>query len=185
MREVFFAGRLTPEKGVRDLIRAMSLVHGDWQLTVAGDGEERGPCEALAADLGISKKVGFVGWLGPEAVSHCMDLCTCVAVPSLWPEPFGRTGPEAFAHGKPVVAYRVGGIPSWLDHGKTGYLVAPGDVEGLANAIGQLLDQPGQRHELGENARQMAFSRWSLHAHIAELVAIFSQVTGIRCGNGE
>ncbi len=174
-RTVFFAGRLTPEKGLRQLVQAMSLVQGDWQLVVAGDGEEQGPCKALARDLGIGDRVTFAGWLGRDAVAEQLDTCACVVVPSLWPEPFGRTGPETFAHGKPVVAYDVGGIASWLEHGRNGLLVPPGNVSMLGNSISALLEHPELRDEMGERAREMVMERWSRNAHVAQLDAILTE----------
>ncbi len=174
-RTVFFAGRLTPEKGLRQLVQAMSLVQGDWQLVVAGDGEEEGPCKALAQDLGIGDRVTFAGWLGRDAVAEQLEFCACVVVPSLWPEPFGRTGPETFAHGKPVVAYDVGGIASWLEHGRNGLLVPPGNVSMLGNSISVLLEHPELRDEMGQRAREMVMERWSRNAHVAQLDAILAE----------
>ncbi|HEV3331393.1 MAG TPA: glycosyltransferase, partial [Bryobacteraceae bacterium] len=93
-----------------------------------------------------------------------------LAVPSLWPEPFGLVGIEAGAWGVPAVGYAVGGIPDWLIPGETGEL-APGDpptVAGLADAIVRALESAAHHAELQRGARQLA-RRFTLEAHLTKL----------------
>ncbi len=172
---VLFAARLTPEKGLAHLILALSQVLYDWQLVVAGDGGERQRCQVLAQQLGVADRVRFVGWLNPSEMSSMLQSCGCVAVPSLWPEPFGRLGPEAFLHGRPVVAFGVGGIADWLEDGVSGYLVESGDVAGFARALESLLGSPALRHQMGRQARHRAVEKWSTQSHIARLLATFTE----------
>ena len=173
---VLFAGRLIPEKGLRCLIEALALIEDDWLLVVAGDGAERGPCEHLVAQLGVSERVQFAGWLNPSEMAAALRTCAVVALPSLWPEPFGRLGPEAFLAARPVVAFAVGGIPDWLEDGVSGFLVRPGDVEELARRIEMLLRSPDLRARMGAQARSMALSRWNASSHVERLVSTFERV---------
>lgn len=172
-RSILFAGRLVPEKGLRHLIGALARVETDWQLVVAGDGPEREPCHTLAGELGVARKVQFMGWLNGSQMAATLQASACVAVPSLWPEPFGRLGPEAFLHGRPVAAFAVGGIPDWLEDGESGYLVTPGDIEGLGQALRSLLDYRALRSQMGKRARRRALSAWNAGAHIERLVSAF------------
>jgi len=173
-RTILFAGRLTPEKGLACLIQALSRVTCDWQLLVGGDGLERQRCETLVEQLTIADRVHFAGWLSPAEMSVHLQACACVAVPSLWPEPFGRLGPEAFLHGRPVVAFAVGGVPDWLEDGVTGYLVDSGDVIGLARFLERLLNSSTLCHQMGQQARRKAIGDWSAQSHIDELLGAFS-----------
>jgi glycosyltransferase involved in cell wall biosynthesis len=170
---VLYAGRLTSEKGIGHLIQALASVPGRWRLLVAGDGPERGPSEALAQQLGVADRIEFLGWLDHHEMSECYQQCTVVGFPSLWPEPFGRVGPEAYVHGKPVVAYATGGVPDWLVDGETGYLVAPGDVAQLGQRLRQLLETPALCRQMGEQARRAALSQWTAERHITQLVQVF------------
>ena len=68
----------------------------------------------------------------------------------------GRVLVEAMAAGKPVVASRVGGIPDLVKHGENGFLVEPGDAEGLSQAILTLLNDELMRSEFGKNGRAIA-----------------------------
>jgi glycosyltransferase involved in cell wall biosynthesis len=169
-RKILFAGRLVPEKGLQYLIRALARVNGAWQLVVAGEGQDRDCCEKLAAGLGVSDRIQFLGWLDSSEMTMCLQECAFVAVPSLWPEPFGRLGPEACMHSRPVVAFAVGGIPDWLDHGRTGLLVPPGDIAGLVSAIQSLLDSPPMRRQMGQEANQKAKTQWLAADHIGQVL---------------
>jgi glycosyltransferase involved in cell wall biosynthesis len=164
-----------PEKGLHCLIQALARTETDWQLVVAGDGEARAPCQALAEELGVADRVRFAGWLSPEQMADVLQGCACVAVPSLWPEPFGRVGPEAFLHGRPVVAFAVGGIPDWLDDGMSGYLVRPDDIEGLGRALERLIEDPDLRRQMGQYARQKALATWDAGAHAGRLLSAFER----------
>jgi glycosyltransferase involved in cell wall biosynthesis len=133
---VLYAGRLSPEKGILELIRAADGI----SLVVAGDGPLRGQ---------VPQALGFVSH---EALAELYDRSAIVACPS-WREGFGMACAEAMAHGRPVVATSVGGFLDLVDDGETGLLVAPGDVDGLRVALRRLLDDPELRVRMGEAGR--------------------------------
>jgi glycosyltransferase involved in cell wall biosynthesis len=172
---VLYAGRLTAEKGIAHLIQALAAVPMEWRLLVAGDGPERKPGEALARKLGVADRIEFLGWLDNQDLARRYRQCTLVAVPSLWPEPFGRVGPEASIHGKPVVAYATGGIADWLTDGQTGYLVAPGNIARLRERLQQLLESPGLCRQMGDLARRTAKQQWAADSHIEQLLCVFEE----------
>jgi glycosyltransferase involved in cell wall biosynthesis len=74
-------------------------------------------------------------------------------LPSRWAEPFGYVGIEAFARARTVVAYDVGGVRAWLDDGRNGIAVSPGDERALGDAIAALLDDDARRTQLARRAR--------------------------------
>lgn len=170
---ILFAGRITPEKGLRHLIQALAPVRNDWQLFVAGDGPDRNACERLAKQLDVRERVHFAGWMASAEMKVLYQRCAFVVVPSLWPEPYGRVGPEAFFHGRPTVAYAVGGIPDWLEDGETGYLATPGNVESLRRAIVRLIEDPDKREHMGRTAQKLTSMRWSAETHVERLLAGF------------
>ena len=174
---VLFAGRIVEEKGLVDLIRALATVLPPWSLEVAGDGPGRAEAEVLAARFGVADRVHFRGWLAPREMYRALEGCDIVAVPSKWPEPFGRIGAEAARHGRPVVAYDVGGISDWCDDGSTGHLVASGDIEWLGSSLEHLLDEPNSRRIMGLNAWHRAETDWSEQRHIERLLADVGPVT--------
>jgi glycosyltransferase involved in cell wall biosynthesis len=164
---VLYAGRLTPNKGLGTLLEAMRSVDG--RLDVVGGGWWRDGAVALAGKLGVADRVEFHGWQPAEAVDGFYRRASVVSVPSHWPEPFGMVGPEALAHGRPVVASDTGGIPEWLDHARTGYLVPAGDAERLADGLRALLADSELCRRMGETGAAQVRERYSPAAHVAAL----------------
>jgi glycosyltransferase involved in cell wall biosynthesis len=175
--QILFVGRLVEVKGVHYLIRAMpkaaARLGRPLKLTIAGDGPQRVRLQALASQLQL--KIDFTGWVGTEEKLTLMGQADVLAVPSLWPEPFGLVGIEAGRLGLPAVGYAVGGIPDWLISGESGQL-APGDppsVDGLADAIVKALADGEHYRKLCHGAWRMA-RQFTLESHIAELQAILA-----------
>ena len=128
-------------------------------------GRRSGPPPPRDPDLSIH----FVGWASRAALHGLIDESDLLAVPSLWPEPFGMIGLEAGRLGVPTAAFDVGGIGDWLQHGVNGML-APGSSatsEGLAAAISGCLD-PAAYPALSAGAIAAA-RRFTMDAHLDRL----------------
>ena len=82
---------------------------------------------------------------------------------------------EALAHGAAVVCTPVGALPELIEHERTGLIVKPGDVEGLASALGRLIDDPELRQRLGENGRALHRTRLAIEICAERLVAIWTE----------
>jgi glycosyltransferase involved in cell wall biosynthesis len=145
-----YAGRLSPEKGVAVLLRALALLDAHAPglrpiLSVAGDGPERTALERDAARLLPAGRVVFLGQLDRDALSRCLrDADVCVQ-PSLT-EGFSKAWLDAMAHGLPVIASEVGAARAVIGAaGERGLLVPPGDPAALALALARLLaPTPGE-----------------------------------------
>jgi glycosyltransferase involved in cell wall biosynthesis len=149
------------------------------RLTIAGTGPEQPLLEHLARTLHLN--VHFNGWVDDEQRRQLLRESDLLAVPSLWPEPFGLAGPEAASMGVPSVAYASGGIPEWLVAGVSGEL-APADpptVSGLAAAIVRALGDPAHHRRLRAGARSMA-QTFALSEHVTALERILETAAG-RC----
>lgn len=167
-RRVVFAGRIVTPKGVATLVRAAREVEGEF--VICGDGWQLPAMRKLVRRLGLEDRVRFTGWLEPEALAQELADASLVAVPSLWPEPFGLVGIEAFAAGRPAVASATGGIGDWLQDGVSGSMVPAGDVSALAAALEQLLADPERQRVMGEAGRRAVAARFSIERHLAALL---------------
>ncbi len=172
-RRVVFAGRLVASKGAATLLHAARGL--DAEIVLCGDGVELEPLRRLAARLGIGARVCFRGWLSPDELARELAEAALVAVPSLWPEPFGLVGIEGFAAGRPAVGSDTGGIPEWLEDGRSGFTVPAGDAQALAEALGRLLDDPERRREMGEAGRAAVAQRYSRRNHLDAVLGAYSE----------
>ena len=174
---ILFLGRLTDLKGGAHLIaavaRASAAMGRRLSLVVAGTGPEENEWRALAERLRVPAE--FPGYVDGARRTALLREADVIAVPSLWPEPFGLTGIEAGCAGVPSVAYAVGGIPDWLTPGVSGEL-APGDpptVEGFAEALARALGGPEHRARLARGAWETA-RRFSMAHHLGQLVPVLA-----------
>jgi glycosyltransferase involved in cell wall biosynthesis len=135
--EILYAGRLSPEKGVRELVAAAEGM----QLVVVGDGPLR------------DEVPGALGFKPHDELERYYERAAVVACPSRR-EGFGVVCAEAMAHGRPVVAGDVGGLRDLVAHEETGLLVPPGDVEALRAALRRLLDDEELRRRYGQAGRE-------------------------------
>jgi len=133
---VLYAGRLSAEKGIGELVEATRGM----RLVVAGDG----PLRALVPDA--------LGFVSHDELERLYDRAAVVVLPS-YREGLPLCVLEAMAHGRPVVATAVGGIPQLVEDGRTGLLVEPGDAEALRSALERLLSDPELRRRMGRAAR--------------------------------
>ena len=125
------------------------------------------------ADISIH----FHGWVTGNALQRFFLQSHLLVVPSLWPEPFGKVGPEAGTYGIPVAAFAVGGIEEWLIPGVTGVLASgnPPTAAGLADAIiGCTLDTAVHAHLCA--GALASVERFRLEAHVGSLIALFQKV---------
>ncbi|SFU12526.1 glycosyltransferase family 4 protein [Sedimentitalea nanhaiensis] len=170
-----FVGRITPIKGLRVLIDAMTRAHEthpDLTLTLVGDGDDRAHLETLARPLGDA--VRFVGFQSQEGVAEAVAAADALVLPS-FAEGLPVVLMEALAAGKPVIATQVAGVGELVENGVSGHLVPASDVQALANAITALADTPpGQRAEMGRAGREKVRAEFDAKIEAARIGALFA-----------
>ncbi len=171
---VVFLGRMTKLKGgdllIRSVRRAAAVLGQRMQLTMAGDGPQRTEWEALARAQDVPCR--FSGWLRGDDRWTLLRSASIVALPSLWPEPFGLVGLEAGAVGVPAIAVDAGGIGEWLRPGINGISVPqPASARSFGDALAAVLRDRESLAALRSGARRVA-QEMTLAAHVDRLVAI-------------
>lgn len=177
---VLFAGRVIPIKGVIELVRAIAEVnrHTSCELYLAGSlsSDEHYVREVRkeVEQLGIAARVHFLGLVNEERLIQEFSRAAVLVLPS-----FQENAPmvieQAMAAGVPIVASRIGGIPSMIQHGQAGFLTAPGDVIGLAESVGQLLCDESLRRQFGQRAAYQARS-YSARIVAEQTLEVYRQV---------
>ncbi len=169
---ILFLGRLHAEKGVRTLIDAWALAGARGAtLVIAGDGPEREAIEAHARARGVPAR--FPGFLDGDAKARALAEATALAFPSRWYENCPMAVLEAFAHGTPVIASLIGGIPEIVKDGANGLLVPPGDAHALAGAISTLCADHKLAARLGRAAARDAERDFGEERYAREIGAVY------------
>ena len=172
---VLYVGRLRTVKGVEYGINAFAQAlsdHPNLHMALAGEGEQRHDLENLSKDLGVSEKITFLG--ARNDLANVLSAADSVLMPSLT-EGFPRVAIEAMASSKPVIATRVGGIPEAIIHDESGILVESKDIDGMANAISQLVADPELQSRLGSAARQRVERHYSAESYVARLDEMYKK----------
>ena len=160
--EILYAGRLSAEKGIRELVAAAEGL----PLVVAGDGPLR------------SEVPGALGFVPPDELERLYGRAAVVACPS-HREGFGVVCAEAMAHGRPVVAADVGGLRDLVVHEETGLLVPPRDVGALRAALERLLADRELRRRMGEAGRARIAERFTWQRFADETLRAYRDATAV------
>ena len=178
--------RITPEKGIHFLVRAMAELKGLFSMTGASikllivggpyfqkDIDYMEGLKQEVADLGIEDSVIFTGFLSDtRVVTSLLDI---VLVPSIIPEACPRTIIEAMAVGKPVIATPLGGSKELVTP-ETGVLVPPEDTSAIANAVAAFATDPERLRAMGKAARTRAVKLFSSNKNTALTEEVYTEL---------
>ena len=178
---ILYFGRLAPEKGVADLLRAMQRLP-NVRLRIAGDGPQRAELQQRAYQLNLTN-VNFVGELHGPALEEAIAATRFTVFPSLSYEVLGKTILESYAQSRAVIASDLGSRRELVFHGKTGQLYPPGDYSALAFQIDYLSSHPETAEAMGKAGRKLVQNRHSPEDHVARLTRIYEQMVAQR-GSG-
>jgi glycosyltransferase involved in cell wall biosynthesis len=167
---VLYAGRLSREKGVSALLRAVARLR-EIPLVVVGDGPLRQQLEIEAAASGAP--VRFEGHLDTEALHARVRGAAFVVVPSEWYENLPYAILEAFALGKPVLGSRIGGIPELVRESETGALFEARDAEALAEVLNRMWRDRGRLVQMGRAARARIEREFDESGHLEQVGLVY------------
>ena len=160
-RMLLYVGRLEPIKGLEVLMYTLGSMEepGNVRLLVIGGGGEHDEgyqkMIGLARELNIEDRVDFLGSLSHGLLPLYYQAADVCVVPSYY-ESFGMVALESMACGTPVVATRVGGLPTIVHHGHTGYLKSWRCPESFANSVEMIISSSGLQESMGAAARRRA-----------------------------
>jgi len=189
---VLFVGRLTPHKGVDRLLEALPA--GARLHVVGSAGHDPRPPERdyphLLRQLAAGRDVHFAGTATEADLPGWYRSAVVLALPSVERTRYGQPVRvsellglaliEAMASGTPVVASRVGGVPEVVQDGLTGFLVPPGDVPALREALERLVRDRRLAERLGTNARALVLERFTWRACAERCLAAYAELAAAR-----
>jgi glycosyltransferase involved in cell wall biosynthesis len=169
-----FVGRLSPEKGVRTLLRAWGRMRVSVPLRIYGDGPLRGELERMATDLKLFH-VSFLGQVSADSIPLAMKSAQMVILPSECYENFPLAIVETFACGTPMICSRLGAMQEIVAERETGLLFSPGDPDALAEAVEWAWNNPRQLEVMGKAARREFEQKYTAEKNYAALMEIYFQ----------
>lgn len=167
---------IIPEKGITDFLETARLVteqNRNVQFVLVGDGAYREQYMKDAAAMGIEDRVTWTGMVEDPFGEGVFAAADVVCQFSRWEEVFGWMIAEAMAHGKPVVATRVGGIPELITDGESGFLVERGDTAAMSERIVTLLADRKFRARMGQAGRETVTAKFDLRKNVAQLISAY------------
>lgn len=150
--KIIYVGRLSPEKGVKDLLNSFSMVSSKKNLflEIVGSGPDEESLKTLSKELHIDNKVLFRGNIEYSNIWKVYESADIFVHPCRWPEAFGRTIIEAMACGLPVLCSNLGAPPTIVKD--SGLIYEAGNCEELANKLSTLVENDMLRKSLGKKA---------------------------------
>jgi glycosyltransferase involved in cell wall biosynthesis len=167
---------IIPEKGIVDLLETARLViarNSKVQFVVVGEGAYREQYMRDAIGMDLGDHVTWTAMSRDPFGEGVFDAADVVCQMSRWEEVFGWMIAEAMAHGKPVVATRVGGIPELIADGVSGYLVECGDGQAASARVLDLLSDPKLRASMGQAARETVSEKFDLRKNVKQLMRAY------------
>jgi glycosyltransferase involved in cell wall biosynthesis len=159
---VLFVGRLVHAKNLEAWLRVAGILAREVpnvNFTIVGDGYLRRKLEDQAVQLGISEKVAFTGFCSHSKIEQFYKSSDVLLITSHY-EGFGRVALEALLSGLPVVAPTICGIEDIVDNGISGYLLTPGDEQGMADAVIHLLRNTSLSRQMGMAGQHIVMERF-------------------------
>lgn len=174
---ISFMGRLGMRKGTYDLLEAFKRLHNDFPqayLILGGDGEID-KVQKIVDEEGLANRVQILGWVSGEEKIEVFRKTDIYVLPS-YNEGLPGSILEAMAVGVPIISTPVGGIPEAVINDKNGYLIKPGDVNHLQQAISSLCKSKELRQKMGEESKKLIEQKFDITMIVEDLTKMYSAV---------
>ena len=165
-----YVGRLSSEKGVQTLVRAVA--RAGVNMVIAGKGPEENSLKQMAHDAGAN--ISFVGHLSAEQIQRSISICRAVVLPSECYENAPLSILESYAGGRPVIGARIGGIPELVREGETGVTFESGNVDDLASVLAKFASiSDWTLGEMGQAGRRWVELDFTLKAYKDRMLELY------------
>lgn len=179
-RDVLYAGRLAPEKGVFQLVRAWELLPPPGRtLYLMGDGPLRGELEHYVSSRRL-ESIRLTGFIPHEEQGTVRASCGVAVAPSLWEETFGMVVLESWLHGTPVIVTPCGGLPELITHDRNGWIAREPSADALAETLHTALEEEERWPAMGINGQQLLDSTYSPAAWLQSITDLFEELRILR-----
>lgn len=169
-----FLGRMAKQKGTKYAVEAMKyLKDTDYVMKITGDlsdSDDDKEIVKIIKEYELADKVIFTGFKSGKDLEELIRKSTCIVCPAIWYENMPNTVVEAYAHGKPVVASKLGSLADLVVDGKTGYLFNPKEAYDMSIKLNKFVNNHELSEELGRVARKTCEDLYGKDRHMKELI---------------
>lgn len=170
-----YSGRISREKGVETLVRALAESKNEMSLKIAGSGPEAVYIQGLVKELGIDKQVEFLGHQGVDELKKLYKNAIATVLPCNWFENFPRTLIESHAMGRPAIGSDIGGIPEIIHQQITGLLVEPDNINELKNALELMHNDTQFALDAGIEGQRRAKTYLNKEKYLTDTLAVYEK----------
>lgn len=170
-----YIGRLSKEKGIFNLIKAISNLK-EGELRIAGDGPEKEAIIKFIKENHLEDRIKLLGFLDKNGIKEQIRKCRFVVVPSIWYENCPYSVMETLAIGKPVIGANIGGIPELVQNQFTGITYKFDDIEELSLNMDVLFSDEELAERLGDNAKEQARKLYTKNVYYDKIIKIYTDL---------
>jgi glycosyltransferase involved in cell wall biosynthesis len=170
-----FVGRLSKEKGVHTLLKAIKLADPTMPLKIIGTGPAEDELKKLARELDLPN-VEFLGFKAKADIVPYYQGAIATVVPSEWFETYGMTIVESLACGRPVIASRTGGPKNIIENSQAGHSFAMGNVNDLASLLSECFQYPEKALALANKAQAYVRHECNLTHYETQLITLYNKI---------
>lgn len=171
----FFFGRLSIEKGIMNLIKAIKNINSA-NLLIAGDGPEKENIKKYIKQNNLEDRVKLLGYLNQEQIKKYIKEARFIAVPSIWYENCPYSILETMEIGKPIVASKIGGIPELVENEKSGFLYKYNDIDELKEKMLKLFENEQLAKEQSRKAKEIFKQKYTDEIYYKKLIKIYEKL---------
>jgi glycosyltransferase involved in cell wall biosynthesis len=176
---LLYVGRFNVFKNVETLVEAVGKLAqmdvGEFELKLVGEGEQRPVLERMVSELGLTRRIHFVGWVARDHIADYYRRADIFVTATTW-EGMPNTVLEAMACGLPIVGTQASGLQELVHDGVNGYLVPIKDPDALAEALARLIDNGYERRRMGRQGRKLAEREFAWEYIAEQYARIYERV---------
>lgn len=174
----FYFGRLSKEKGIMHLVKAIREIENA-RLIIAGEGDERERIEEYIKNNNLQERITLIGYQNQDNIRKYITNARFIVVPSIWYENCPYSILETMEIGKPVIASDIGGIPELVSDGINGYLYKPNDIHSLKEKLELLFESDELAKTFGKNSRELFNKNYTAERYYSEIIKIYSSLLSL------
>jgi glycosyltransferase involved in cell wall biosynthesis len=181
-----YFGRLSSEKGILTLLKAVGQLSKPIELRIAGDGPQRGVLEQFVRQNRLKERITFLGFQTGQPLRELVERSKCVVLPSEWYENCPYSVMEAMAKGRPCIVSNQGGLPELVENGRNGFVFEAGNIEALSSAISRMLSlTPEQYSKMCVDTMNKAKEDFNSDRYLDRLLGEYHKLKPAREDNNE